>query len=105
MFIVKMADHDGNHRCLVEKNVPIAFILPGRWQDGAESLGIERPHNLFLLLRSLAVAVFCCYSLFALAYFSLRSFGVKTLCYYGRLVMRPFGVTALGCYGILLLKP
>ena len=24
MFIVKMVDHDGNHRCLVEKNVPIA---------------------------------------------------------------------------------
>ena len=41
MFIVKMADHDGNHRCLVEKNVPIALILPSRWQDGAESLGIE----------------------------------------------------------------
>ena len=41
MFIVKMADHDGNHICLLEKNVPIAFILPSRWQDGAESLGIE----------------------------------------------------------------
>ena len=41
MFIVKMADHDGNHRCLVEKNVPIALILPSRWRDGAESLGIE----------------------------------------------------------------
>ena len=38
MFIVKMADHDGNHRCLVEKNVPIALILPSRWQYGAESL-------------------------------------------------------------------
>ena len=41
MFIVKMADHDGNHRCLVEKNVPIALILPSRWRDGAESLGME----------------------------------------------------------------
>ena len=41
MFIVKMADHDGNHRCLVEKNVPKALILPSRWQDGAKSLGIE----------------------------------------------------------------
>ena len=40
MFIVKMADHDGNHRCLVEKNVLIALILPSRWQDGADSLGI-----------------------------------------------------------------
>ena len=41
MFIVKMADHDGNLRCLIEKNVPIALILPSRWQDGVESLGIE----------------------------------------------------------------
>ena len=23
-----MANHDGNHRCLIEKNVPIALILP-----------------------------------------------------------------------------
>ena len=38
VFIVKMADHDGNHRCLVEENVPIAHILPCRWQYGAESL-------------------------------------------------------------------
>ena len=41
MFMVKMANHDGNHRCRVEKNVPIALILPNRWWDGAESLGIE----------------------------------------------------------------
>ena len=41
-----MADHDGNHQCLVEKNVPVALILPSRWQDGAESLGIE--HKLFM---------------------------------------------------------
>ena len=41
MFIVKMADHDGNHRCLVEKNVPIGLTLPSRWQHGAESLGME----------------------------------------------------------------
>ena len=34
------------HRCLIEKNVPIALILPSRWQDGAESLGIE--HKLFM---------------------------------------------------------
>ena len=33
-----MADHDGNHRCLVEKNVPIALILLSRWHDGTESL-------------------------------------------------------------------
>ena len=41
MFIVKMADHDGHHRCLKEKNVPIALILPSRLQDGVESLGME----------------------------------------------------------------
>ena len=38
---IKMADHDGIHRCLVKKNVPIALIFPSRWQDGAESLGME----------------------------------------------------------------
>ena len=43
---VNTADHDGNHRCLVEKNFPIAFILPSRWWDGAESLVIE--HYLFM---------------------------------------------------------
>ena len=36
------------HRCLVEKNAPIALILPSRWQDGAESLGIERTSCLCL---------------------------------------------------------
>ena len=41
VFTVKMANHFGNHRCLVEKNVFIAFILTSRWRDGAESLGIE----------------------------------------------------------------
>ena len=41
VFIVKMADHEGNHRCLIEKNVPIVLILLSRWQDGAESLGME----------------------------------------------------------------
>ena len=38
---------DYKHRCLVEKNVPIAFILPSRWQYGAESLGIERTSCLW----------------------------------------------------------
>ena len=41
VIIVKMADHDGNHRCLIEKNVPIALIFPNKWQDGAKSLGME----------------------------------------------------------------
>ena len=35
------------HRCLVEKNVPIAVILPSRWWDGAESLGIEYTNCLW----------------------------------------------------------
>ena len=47
MFIVKMADHDGNHRCLEEKNVPIALILSSRWRDGAESLGMESTSCLY----------------------------------------------------------
>ena len=42
MFIVKMADHDGNHRYLIEKNIIIVLILPTRREDGAESLGMER---------------------------------------------------------------
>ena len=36
-----MANRYGNPRCHIEKNVPIAFILPSRWQGDAESLGIE----------------------------------------------------------------
>ena len=46
VIFVKMADHDGNHRCLVEKFVPIALILPRRWQDGAESIGMETTSSL-----------------------------------------------------------
>ena len=37
---------DCKHLCLVKKNVPIAIILPSRWQVGAESLGIEGPQKL-----------------------------------------------------------
>ena len=48
MFIVKMADHDENHRCLIEKNVTIASIFPSRWQNGAESLGMETTSCLLL---------------------------------------------------------
>ena len=32
---------DCKHSCLVDNNVPIAFVLASRWRDGAESLGIE----------------------------------------------------------------
>ena len=42
MISIMVSHFDYKHRCLVEKNVPIALILPSRWQDGAESLGIER---------------------------------------------------------------
>ena len=28
---------------------PIAFIFPNRWQDGAESLGIERPQKVAMV--------------------------------------------------------
>ena len=38
---VKMANHYRNHRFHIEMNVPIAFILPSRWKDGAKSLRIE----------------------------------------------------------------
>ena len=41
VFTVKMDDHYGNNKCNVEKNVPVAFILTRRWQDGAEILGTE----------------------------------------------------------------
>ena len=44
-----MADHYRNHRCLIEKNVPKAFILPHRLQDGDERLGIETTSFRLLL--------------------------------------------------------
>ena len=42
-----MANHYGNHKCHLEKYIPIVFILPSRWQDDAESLGIETASCLF----------------------------------------------------------
>ena len=47
MLIVIIDNHDGKHKCLVEKNVPIALILPTRWRGGAESLGMERTSCLW----------------------------------------------------------
>ena len=38
---VMVGHFDCKCSCLIEKNVPMAFILTNRWQDGAESLGIE----------------------------------------------------------------
>ena len=47
-----MVSHfDYKHRCHVEKNVPIALILPSRWQNGTESQGIERTSCLCLFFR------------------------------------------------------
>ena len=49
-----VGNFDCKHRCLVEKNVITAFISPSRWQDGAESLGIETTSCLCsMLLTSL----------------------------------------------------
>ena len=53
---IKVGHFDCKHSCLVEKNVPIASILPSRWQDGAESLGIATtsclcPYSLCTLGR------------------------------------------------------
>ena len=41
---------DSKHRCHIEKNVPIGFVLPSRWQNGAESLGIKITICLWCLL-------------------------------------------------------
>ena len=43
-FVISiMVGHfDYEQRCRIEKNVPIALILPSRWRYGAESLGMER---------------------------------------------------------------
>ena len=47
-MIFIMASHfDYKHRCITEKNVPIALILPSGWQDGAESLGIKHTSCLW----------------------------------------------------------
>ena len=35
---IMVGHFDSKYSCLVEKNVPIAFILSSRWQDDAESL-------------------------------------------------------------------
>ena len=44
---IMVSHFDYKHRFLVEKNVPIALILPSRRQDGAESLGIEHTSCLW----------------------------------------------------------
>ena len=53
---------DYKHRCLVEKNVPIALILPSKWQDGAESLGME--HTCCLWQSTVCShKPYCCFAL------------------------------------------
>ena len=39
---IMVGHFDYKHRCLAEKNVPKALILPSRWHDGAESLGMTK---------------------------------------------------------------
>ena len=41
MISIMVGHFDYKHRCLVHKDVPISFILPSGWKDGAESLGME----------------------------------------------------------------
>ena len=43
---LKKVDHYGNYTRHVDKNIPLGFILPSRWQDGAESLGRETTVNV-----------------------------------------------------------
>ena len=50
-------------RCLIEKNVPIEFILPSRWQDGAEGLRIERPQKLSMSIPSQLQTILICFCL------------------------------------------
>ena len=38
---IMVGHFDCKHSCLIEKNICKAFIFPNRWQDAAESLGIE----------------------------------------------------------------
>ena len=46
LISIMVSHFDCKHSCLVEKNVPIAFILPSRWQDGESR---ERDHQLSML--------------------------------------------------------
>ena len=38
---IMVGHFDYKHKYLVEKNVPKVLIFPNRWQDGAESPGME----------------------------------------------------------------
>ena len=52
MISIMVSHFDYKHRCLVEKNVILALILPSRWRYGAESLGMERTSCLCFCIRS-----------------------------------------------------
>ena len=73
VFTVKMANHYKNHRCLIEKNVPIVFILPSRWQDGAKSLGIETTSCLCLCLPICFCSYVFCFHVNSFVYLCVRS--------------------------------
>ena len=48
VIAIMVGHFDYKHRCLKEKNVPIVLILPSRWRDGTESLGMESTSCLWL---------------------------------------------------------
>ena len=60
MISIMVGHFDYKNRFLVVKNVPIALILPNRWQDGAESLGMERTSCLCMTIDNAAIYVKCC---------------------------------------------
>ena len=41
LISIMVIHFDCKHSCLIEKNVSIVFILPRRWRDDDESLGIK----------------------------------------------------------------
>ena len=43
---IMVSHFDCKHSFLAQKNVPIVFILPGRWQYGADTLGIDTTNCL-----------------------------------------------------------
>ena len=57
MISIMVGHFDYKHRCLIEKNVPIVLILASRWQDGAESLGMELSMALDYESKRLALHV------------------------------------------------
>ena len=49
MFSIMVGHFNYKHRCLIEKNVPIAVILPSRWWDGADK-SRDGAHQLSMIV-------------------------------------------------------